>query len=392
MVNSDLREINASAASAYEVKFHNSDLTNADLAGAFFPESIFRKAVAPEADFSACVLSEADFTSARLKGSDFTESNLEEATFNDSEISGCDFSNCNISSTSFKDCSATEANFHNVEGVNSYFNNAHIPYSDFSSASLRYFKFCEATAINTDFSHSDCSNSNFSNASLTSADFTKSTLRKTDFSNTDLEEVKMESVNLCAADIDGSLLGDAFLREISINEATNLGETGHETYSQHAITTYRTYLRILRENALGYRIPTYRILERKCQKEQLYHNNQYLYGILYSVLEKTSAYGEKPSWVIRTSLGVIVSFAVAFTFVQSFNSPIFQSSLPDSVARILGEILNALYLSLSSFIGVTASNPDNGFSTVSFLSVIEALLGTLLIALLIFTLGRVATR
>lgn len=104
------------------------------------------------------------------------------------------------------------------------------------------------------------------------------------------------------------------------------------------------------------------------------------------ILDKLSGYGEKPSRVVVLSIGIILLFGVSYTSVPGGVSGISASD------GITSRLLTGLNISIASFttLGFSASQPTS--ELVQYIASFEAFLGSFLLALLVFSLGKQVSR
>ncbi|MFU1782598.1 pentapeptide repeat-containing protein [Haloarcula japonica] len=391
VVNTNLIGVNATVCSAPETKFIECELENTDFTNAYIDNAIFRGSGIKGTVFKSSKMRECDFQSASVRECNFSNSNLSNSNFCGCNLSETDFSHANLSSVDFGNCDATDAIFVDIKGLNSDFQDASVPYSDFSDAYLSHAKFENTTAISADFSDAMASHADFSYSSLDEATFRNSQLRDSNFRDATLTQADLENADLRGGSLDGASLVGALLNDVLLDEESELGEVNEDS-AKEAVNVYRKFIRLLKENSLDYSIPAYRIKEREMKKKELYGNSQYLSGFTYTLLGLTSSYGESPKRVLISSAVTISVFAIIFSVLEEVGGlgiQMLDTYLPYRFTEAIEIILGGLYYSISSFVGL---GPASQSPFVHFLSVLATLVGTLLIALLIFTLGRVATR
>ena len=101
--------------------------------------------------------------------------------------------------------------------------------------------------------------------------------------------------------------------------------------------------------------------------------------IANTVLYLTAGYGERPSWVVVTSISTIILFSIAY----------------NSVGIYTGEnnILTSLLFSAQSFVTfIVGGSPESTSLIVELLSVSEGFIGAFLVAVFVFTLTRTVYR
>lgn len=316
--------------------------------------------------------------------------------------------------------------YRNVEFVNGSYQRAVIGEGTiFKNSSFHQVDFTEASLDDIDFN-----DTSFERSILRDCDFRKSTLSATQLYDTHMTDVRLnEDTDFgyrCAyeKEVDRKIKERSFdiaypyigrpVRAVSRLRhmwGSSKVEDSHIKESlEKAVRVYRDYQRILRENSLRDQIREYRVRERDAQRKLALADGEFgkwarLMGMRWSM-----KYGEGVTHIIATSVFII--FVWTFLFIISGGLRVVEADGPtltvlDSniIIKLLGSVLSFMPLSQDSVLVVTR---NLYYSTVTFttlgfgdiqpatqasryLAAIESFLGAVLMALLVFVLGRRAT-
>lgn len=314
------------------------------------------------------------------------------------------------------------------------FDGATLPEPDFSDIRI-HRKFGK---VDLSFRNANLRGADFEGQDLRTVDFRGADLSDAVFSNADLREVNLETAllsraTLFGADLRGAALSGAVLGDVRIDDETRF--LGHHSVesppSPHSLSTIRTQPRCLYDPEYGSSNESadpdkaksvYRALEElgrngarprlqaRCfvrrqdlQKEDYWRaarspsasiGERLLAGARWSrarTAELVLLYGESPWRIISYSLAIIVGFALLYPlggWIRSGNGTPIQFGGGEV---LLVEFGNALYYSTLTFTALGFGD----FTPVGFgrvLTTIETGLGAILLALLVFILGRRAAR
>jgi len=268
----------------------------------------------------------------------------------------------------------------------------------------------------------------FEKTNLTEADFTGANLTDTDFESALLSRATLFGADLRGAKLDGAVLGD-----IRVDEDTRfLGHSDDDSdFSPHRFSTIRSkpccvydpdyeadnehadvdkaksVYRALEELGGKHarpRLQARSFVRRQDLQKQNYWDNataddasleeRFIAGVRWSrakVARVTLLYGESPWRVIAWSLGIIFSFALLYPLGEWMKPA---DSDPITYAQIASnptEILDLFYYStlIYTALGFGDFNP---VGLGRLLTTIETGLGAVMLALLVFILGRRAAR
>ncbi|WP_256392807.1 pentapeptide repeat-containing protein [Natronoarchaeum rubrum] len=345
---------------------------------------------------------------------------------------------------SFSSCTMFGSNFYHSDFSQSSFRNVRLNGSNFEESVCRFTLFQGCDLSGTDFKYANLENArvlrqsiqnadwigiNLKDANLHDSDLNCSNLRLAELNGTRLTQATMEGCNLEEAELENADLRDVDLRNakfyetlvrnVRINEGTEFGDTS--IYEQEAdmdasisqdsgsrtelggvrsaverfgnrcrnrtddadslqssIRVYRLYQRLLREASLPEDIRLFRIREKHARRKLALSESQYLQWLKLSFDRWVMLYGESPKRVIGASVGVISIFAVLYSLIGGLEPT------PSSAGQFL-------YFSVATFTTLVYGNIRPAKETTQLLASLEAFLGALLLALLVFVLGRRAT-
>ena len=276
-----------------------------------------------------------------------------------------------------------------------------------------------------DFGSMTLSDQRFDGADLTDADFTGATLHRADF-----ESALLSRATLFGADLRGARLSGAVMGDVRVDEGTRfLGHPGDDSGSPHTLSairasqpcvydpaygddecadtdTAKTVYRVLEE--LGRRTGRSRLQARCFVRRQDLQKNGYWEDAIAAdatVEERVVAgarwgrsavaramllYGESPWRVIGYSLLTVLGFALLYP-LGGWMRPDGGDPITYGDITSLAEFGNSVYYSTLTFtaLGFGDFQPV-GFGRV--LTAIETSLGAVLLAFLVFILGRRTAR
>lgn len=429
LYSADLQGAKLSEADLRNVYFGDADLQgaylgDADLTGSYLGESKLVNTIMPESDFSECALPEADLTGADLGGADLSNTyfgwaDLSNAVLTDSRLEGADF---------------TAATFHEtILPTGEQLATADLTESDLAGQDLR---------------DKDLSGAHLPKADLTDADLSGANLSKANLERVLLNRSDLFDTCLSGARLEGAVLGDAQINEGTferLSPATPekkydnylfsrirrlvVGPTGHDpsrcvydpqsnydlsvSGKVHEENTdsssneddkpavddpevraggvYRQFERLARENAMPDWQQRFFILRQDMQTR---HKTGSKYW--FALLQRTMfGYGESFSRVTGWSGVIVLLFSLIYlvggwvrpvTAGGELGPPIVWTRIPADPS-ILWE---SLYYSSLTFtaLGFGDFRPANTIGQL--LTVLETASGAILLALLVFVLGRKA--
>jgi uncharacterized protein YjbI with pentapeptide repeats len=293
--------------------------------------------------------------------------------FTNADLSECDFSNQHISQCVFKGSDLSYASFEAT----------HMHRIDFENADMK------GVSIN----ESNLYQSHLDDADLPHAEIVDSYMHETEWRGANLEGAQIRDSDLRDADFTNAKPHELRTTDIRLNEGTDFGrissyesEGGEENLNK-AIRVYRMYQRLLREASLPDEIRHFRIRERECRRKLAMTEERYLDWFKFEIQRWSSRYGESLQRVVGVSGIAIGAFALVYPLTGFRDDG---TLITYGSTELLTAMSKGLYFSMMTFttLGYGDIQPV-GFSQM--FATVEAALGAILIALLVFVLGRQAT-
>ncbi|ERH13824.1 MAG: hypothetical protein J07HB67_02870 [halophilic archaeon J07HB67] len=298
---------------------------------------------------------------------------------------------------------------------------ANVICADLSEASLRDASLfgsdlSNATAENTDFRDADFANLDADHppANLENAVFRNADLRGADFT-----DARLDQIDLTDARIDAQTTFDAeTIYEREEDVTSDVRDDGDDTVPP-SVWVHRRLERLHEENALSSVARQFHIRKQRARRRHRRREGEWLGWASLTLLGATMGYGEKPQRVLGTAAAVVGLWTLLYPLgnwivpnpgtpeaaqrglddgtsaaAAAVQYPAYPSSLAELPAyydAVFGTLADSLYFSTVTF--TTLGFGD--FSPVGFgrvLATVESALGVTLFAVLVFVLGRRATR
>lgn len=283
-----------------------------------------------------------------------------------------------------------------------------------------------------DFTQSSINGADFREAYLPGAEFQFANLPGADFSGAYLHGASLKGANLTNATLDETKISDVtILEDVSISEGTSFkGKSGWEHDAdktaiesslaakyltsrlsvfgrgrsdprdfEYAARQYRLIQQLLREHYL-HQSTELTVREKNVRRKQAFAEGDYLAWLKLAFYRWPLGYGERLRNVIATSAVTIIGFGVLYPLVGGIQSTSRGSTsyafypYPENFLDVPQwvEILGAnLYFSTVTFTTLGYGDIQPTSPIVQSLAGIESLTGALLMAFLVFVLGRRAT-
>lgn len=420
----------------------NADIRKSNLAGTLLRDARMAGTNLQMSDISESVLTGANFKDAHLGGAclfnveatktDFTEAglagaNLSKAEFNVTDFTDSVMTGIEITEAEFHKCNFSKANLRSVDFSNvrlgaANFTEANLRGANFSQSFLKSAVFNRSDLVEVDFTDAMCEETTFNDADLTQSRLEGTRLRNARLSGANLEEALMIRTDIRNTDLSHVRLYEATLDNILLNHDTDFGEyLNYETDGdelEKAVWSYRRLYDIWRENGETRRSRRFYIRHKEANrklawetfwqsslKTSLYDN----FGVnwmksFFSALQKEASrwsmnHGESPWRVIITSIIVIVLCAGAYPLVGGIRPatssvevyPVFQWLPSINLPVLITHAITHFYFSVVTFTTLGYGDFQPAGPGSRLLASFESFVGALLMALLVFVLGRRAT-
>jgi len=409
----------------YGGDFQNAKLTECEFIGTEIMHSRFEGAILDHATFKHENQSESNEDQSSITN---TRTNLRHNSFENANLTGTSFRRNSFLNTEF-DCEKLQS----VEFIDCSLPNVSFKNQDFYDAEFSYSLLRETAFDGCDFHNVD-----FHATVLKETKFINSNLRKTDFRNAVLDETEFHDVKVDHRTKFDTLLVQEYLadryseRVLSADEikdpheylhsqreripipfAEMVSEMGHlrrlwfavkrfssrhprkegePDYSllEHARYRYRDLSRVFGENDEPERSREYTVREKHTKRKNALRNDEASW-LWLSFTRWTMQYGEKPVQPLKAALGVILISALLYpvfgiTYVDSDHLISYCLSCQPS----LEAFFSVVHLSITRLLAPT--NP--GIEPIGLgviVGLFESIIGALLAAMFVFTLGRRAT-
>ncbi|MFC7079106.1 pentapeptide repeat-containing protein [Halorussus caseinilyticus] len=342
----------------------------------------------PRSNFSGANLRWADLTRGDFAGADFRDADLRDATLDRAAFELADLREANLRSGDLEDANFRDADLRgaNLRGIDAP--DARLKEANLADANLEDAKLADA-----DLRDADLEDANLRKAKLGGANLEDASLVRTDLRETTLEDARLYQTYFSDVRIDSDTeFGDSCVYE-DLDELDDWDATPTEA----AVWTYRRLQDLHEKYALTERARHYHVKKKESQKRHNREEGNYLQYAIHAVNGVASEHGESPWRVVGVSTVVIAIWSVLYLLLGKIRVPtdtsgtdaiglgLFPSlSLPSPVA----EIATSVYFSVVTFttLGYGDLQPATGFAQA--LATVESFLGALLMAYLVFVLGR----
>jgi uncharacterized protein YjbI with pentapeptide repeats len=391
LIHADICSVNFSNADLYKVSFQESKINDIVLENANLTKISF-----DAVDLSEMKFSRLDFNNANFNGVDFTDCVLASVNFTHADLSGSklhrtDFGGSNLSGVDFRGADIHETHFGGTELIGANFYDLDVRSAGFGGATME-----EIILESSEMQGLDLSNRDLSGANLKNANLTDTNLRGTDLQGADLEGAVVENTDLREADLTDAKTYQTYFHNIRLNRETILSDPcvyDKNNEYQKAIRVYREYQQILKNNSLPDSARRFRVLEKHTKKDQC---TSFWTKKGKQISSAIWLYGESWKRVLATTVLVISSYSIFYTYLGIGRA----ERLPDSltifemnigIPDLIETFLTGLYFSILTFSTMGYGDLQPSGFIMKFLAGSEALLGGLLLAALVFVLGRRAT-
>lgn len=383
----------------------------------------------------------------------FNECSFFGGDLSNSSFWDCDFSSANLaaadaSNTVFWDASLSEAYLGESDLAGSNFRWANLSGAKLAAANLEGAEFTDSNLSRVDFRHAKISETSFRNANLTGVEFSETDLTGSDFQGADLTTailfgVNLSDTNLFNARMIGAELYAAELTGVQINRHTEFGrhydegrpagrtrslldrltppypslsrltpphptkqwllseaDDSYQRNLRRAAWSYRQAENLSREHGFSKQARDLNYLRKEIRRKQYLvdeEDRSIFHWVLATASSTVMCHGESPARVVLVSLLVILGSALLYPLqligglrLTANSNQIITYTDGAGVPDLLGIFGQSVYFSTVTF--TTVGYGD--IQPVAYsqaLATVESFLGALLMALLVFVLGRRAT-
>lgn len=428
--NADLSQTDLSNANLREANLTNTDLSKTKLSGSRLEKADLSKADLShrnlignkmvDADFSEASLRYTDFSKSNITRVNFSGSNLEDANLEEADAShscfsgatlsranciGTDFEGGDLSAIEFTDGDATRAIFKDIVAEDAKFKRTIFTNGSFKRAKLNNADFEESNIQDANIKSAEAENVN-----LSFADLSRCIARDCSFKGANLENSNLTQADLRGTDLRRSLLYQVIVTDSRINNETKFGhkcryETDPDTEIrfeenierlQAAAWTYRRLESLYSSNSLAKQAYQNHIRKEEAKRAYYKEENQYLNYSISTINRWLTRHGEGLGNILVSSIFVILSWGALYPFaggIRGDNGEIYRLHLCTCIGPEIGSsLLNSLYFSIATFTALGSNDYVPIGLTAKYLASFQSLLGALLVALFIFTLGRKVDR
>lgn len=403
-----------STARAYGATFEAADLRGADLQGAELVDAKFPHADLTAAEFDGADLKYAELPDVIALEAEFTDAELWRAEFPEADCHRADFSGADLGQTTFHDADMTSAEFVGAELRRAEIRESRLPSSKFYAACL-----VEATIAESNLQNANLARSELADARLPTSDLRGALLQRAHLRDAVLDETDLRQANLYGAELYQTVLVD-----VRIDDETNFGdrtpyrtprfntriELGDEVATnplRAAAWVNRRLEPLYEDNAMVEAASHYHIQKEEAERDLAHERafdgysvtsweNAGRWGVT-TAMKYLTKHGESVKHVLGWWVIVIGVSALLFPWIGGIKD--------DS-----DEVYALTSLSeLTSFAGWNEWGLNLYFSTITFSTIgygdlspasplarllvsIESIAGALLLALLVFVLGRRVAR
>lgn len=414
--------------------------------------AVFKGTNLNKIEFRGVTLEDANFNHVNAEGVAFEKCILESTSFEHASLENVSFKKGIMTAANFYKAKLKDVVFFDLRLDGNIHSEAELYEVDFSKArNMEHTVFENADTSRADFSGRDLKNANFEGARLFLAEMPKCRLTAANFYNSDLKSANLEKATLSGANftranlrdakLDGAILSDTDFRDVRVSSRTDFGrwclseriadynileggernildyridtswldnwERPHPLISffrplyaksnmnsrsySSAVSTYRMIQRILQANGLPDQVRYYRIREQHARRKEAMTAKDYFGWFRLGLSRWTSLYTESYLRVIGASIFTILfsSFLYPFWGIQYSSSKIIHYSTMEN--EVFGTALTSLYFSIVTFttLGYGDFQPI-GLSRI--IASLESFIGGLLMAFLVFVLGKRASQ
>ncbi|WP_267900537.1 pentapeptide repeat-containing protein [Halocatena pleomorpha] len=327
--------------------------------------------------FRRCTLHGASFEMSEMRGVDFTDANLRWADFTDATSIGADFT----------DATPIGAAFTNADLRWTDFRDTDLATADFTDADLQGAKLSEANAREVSFQHATLQDAVLMRADCRGADFTDALLYETVFADT--------RINSTTTFYDPAETRPICIYEKDPTTAEKLPEDISPLEAAHWV--YRRLESLHEENALSEVAREFHISKEEAERALYKDRGRYGPWAVKTLMWYLTKHGESVKRVLIWWGIVILTAGLLFAGlggVKDATGTNYAITSLSQLRTVTGwqDILMNIYFSVTTFSTIMDGGlAPAGIGTRAIVAV-ESITGALLVALLVFVLGRRTAR
>jgi uncharacterized protein YjbI with pentapeptide repeats len=388
--------------------FENANLRNADLRKSRLAFGSFEEATLKDTDLRETKSRYVDFTGAELSDADLSKGQLQGANFEDAYINSADLRHAKLDTAKFHNTAAAVADFtnaslqsarmHDTILVRAILTESNLEDAEFRGANLRYARFKPACNLEED--PAERPNSDPTAASLEEARFFDGTdLRGTDLSGARLYQAAFRDVLIdqeTKFGLDDGQHDERLRYEYDDNAGVSIQENVHRR--EAAAWTYRRLKSLFETNAMDRRTTTAHIRQKEVQRSHAatqwtdswrrWFQEYFVPTINYHL----HRHAESVSRLLTVSGLSILFFGLVYplTGLANNSKTMIQLTAGDltSGRAIATDLLYGLYFSIITFSTIGYGDYYPATLLSRYVAGFQSIIGALLIALLVFVLGR----
>lgn len=271
----------------------------------------------------------------------------------------------------------------------------------FAERSLIGADFTEAKVDGVDFSEADLTLATLTGVSGINADFRGANLEGAIFTNADLRRSNLEEARLNEAVFTNVHIGGKTkLGERSVYESEHVNPKLSDDHSLEAAAwAYRQLQRVYQNNGLPYLARQSYNREKDARRKLAWVERDYTSAIKRELARWVALYGSSPYRVLLTSVVVILTAAVLYPLTGGVQEVFADRTITYSLENPgdaprwwIGRVFfKSLYFSVVTFTTLGFGDIQPVGQLARLIAGVEALLGALLAALLVFVLARIVT-
>jgi hypothetical protein len=357
-----------------------------------------------EADFSGASLSGTAFDTTQLNDTHFTDGTLQNAKFKTALLWNADFTGAELTTAEFSKAELGWATFRDAELEEAEFHRANLLAAEFTNANLKLSEFHDADLPSTILTGTDCRGADFSDAALQDAVFTRADCRDAVFTGAFLYETVFADTRINSAttfyDPESTYYDSIIARPACVYEENSLiddGPANNTPRLRAARWVYRRLETLHEENAMSEAASRFHISKEEAERKLHRERGEWKGWLIKETMGRLTRHGESVQRTITAWLLVILVFGLVYPFaggIKDSGGTRYQISSLSELATFEGwnDLLLNVYFSGITFSTIGYGDLSPAAPGTRALVFVESLLSAVLVALLVFVLGRRVAR